>query len=83
MSNPDLHTAMTDAMKVAQEYRLVVEADVFEFAVLRLLFGPDWPRGPEHRWAHDILRHVAEAPDVRLFQIRWHLELEAEKAQGA
>ena len=78
LADDALRAAIAKALDDARTYRLVVEADVYEFSVLRLLFGADWPRQPEYRWAQNILNDVSQAPDVRLFQIREHLQLQAE-----
>lgn len=75
-----LHPIISQTLDLAQNYGLVVEADVYEFSVLRLLFGADWLNRPEYRWAQTILADKSQSPDVRLFQVREHLQLQAEKS---
>jgi len=73
----ELRDRVAQSCELADRYRLLIEADVYEFCVLCLVLGTDWLQVPEHQWAHAILSKTAERADIRLFQIREQLQAAA------
>lgn len=74
----ELRAFLVESLAVAERYQIRVEADVYEFVVLRMYFGAEWPRRPDYGWMENILKNSDEPADVRLFQLREQLEFRAE-----
>lgn len=70
---------VAETLTIAEDYRIVIESDVYEFTVLRLVYGRDWPRHPKFGWMDVILKNPGEPANVRLFQLRDHLSYRAEQ----